>query len=110
MMPTAGHYMAPVIARFQQLHPGVELHVQEQGARAQRQLLLDGKLDMALGLHGAGEAGGAPAGGGPGERTPPPPKTRGGFAPPDGADPGAPVPPGRPAPRAPSFPTPYLAP
>ncbi len=54
IMPTAGHYMAPVIARFQQLHPGVELHVQEQGARAQRQLLLDGKLDMALGLHGAG--------------------------------------------------------
>jgi len=43
IMPTAGHYMAPVIARFQQLHPGVELHVQEQGARAQRQLLLDGK-------------------------------------------------------------------
>ena len=33
IMPTAGHYMAPVIARFQQLHPGVELHVQEQGAR-----------------------------------------------------------------------------
>ena len=53
IMPTAGHYMAPVIARFQQLHPGVELHVQEQGARAQRQLLLDGKLDMALGLFSA---------------------------------------------------------
>ncbi|MET1537481.1 LysR family transcriptional regulator substrate-binding protein, partial [Burkholderia sola] len=62
IMPTAGHYMAPVIARFQQLHPGVELHVQEQGARAQRQLLLDGKLDMALGLHGVGEAGGDLAG------------------------------------------------
>lgn len=50
IMPTAGHYMAPVIARFQQRHPGVRLTVQESGARAQRQLVLDGKLDMALGL------------------------------------------------------------
>lgn len=50
IMPTAGHYMAPVIARFQALHPGVELLVDEQGARAQRQRVLDGELDMALGL------------------------------------------------------------
>lgn len=62
IMPTAGHYMAPVIARFQQQHPGVHLHVQEQGARAQRQLLLDGRLDMALGLHGTGQEGGDPSG------------------------------------------------
>lgn len=50
IMPTAGHYMAPVIALFQQRHPGVRLHVDEQGARAQRQRLLAGTLDMALGL------------------------------------------------------------
>ncbi len=50
IMPTAGHYMAPVIALFQQRHPGVELHVDEQGASAQRQALLEGKLDMTLGL------------------------------------------------------------
>jgi DNA-binding transcriptional LysR family regulator len=55
--PTAGHYKPPLIARCQQLHPGVELHVQEQGARAQRQLLLDGKLDMALGLRGTAQDG-----------------------------------------------------
>ena len=50
VMPTAGHYMAPVIALFRQRYPGVALQVNEQGARAQRQLLLEGKLDMALGL------------------------------------------------------------
>ncbi|QIL82784.1 LysR family transcriptional regulator [Diaphorobacter sp. HDW4A] len=50
IMPTAGHYMAPVIALFQQRHPGVVLQVDEQGASAQRQALLDGKLDMTLGL------------------------------------------------------------
>ena len=50
IMPTAGHYMAPVIALFQERHPGVTLHVQESGARVQRQLVLEGKLDMALGL------------------------------------------------------------
>ena len=50
IMPTAGHYMAPVIALFQQRHPGVRLNVDEQGARAQRQRLQDGSLDMALGL------------------------------------------------------------
>ena len=50
IMPTAGHYMAPVIALFQKRHPGVTLQVDEQGARAQRQALLDGKLDMTLGL------------------------------------------------------------
>jgi len=33
IMPTAGHYMAPVIARFQQRFPGVNLQVNEQ-ARA----------------------------------------------------------------------------
>ncbi|MDR0226392.1 MAG: LysR family transcriptional regulator [Burkholderiaceae bacterium] len=62
IMPTAGHYMAPVIALFQQRHPGVELHVQEQGARAQRQLLLDGQLDMALGLRGMDDGPGGDAG------------------------------------------------
>lgn len=50
IMPTAGHYMAPVIARFQSLYPGVHLQVDEQGARAHRQLVQDGKLDMAMGL------------------------------------------------------------
>jgi DNA-binding transcriptional LysR family regulator len=50
IMPTAGHYMAPVIALFQQRYPGVVLHVQESGARVQRQLVLEGKLDMAVGL------------------------------------------------------------
>lgn len=50
IMPTAGHYMAPVIALFQQRYPGVTLNVQESGARMQRQLVLEGKLDMALGL------------------------------------------------------------
>ena len=50
IMPTAGHYMAPVIALFQARHPGVTLNVQESGARVQRQLVLEGKLDMALGL------------------------------------------------------------
>lgn len=50
IMPTAGHYMAPVIALFQQRHPGVRLQVDEQGARVQRQRVLDGTLDMALGL------------------------------------------------------------
>ncbi|MDR3004703.1 MAG: LysR family transcriptional regulator [Acidovorax sp.] len=53
IMPTAGHYMAPVVARFQSLYPGVDLQVNEQGARAQRQLVLEGKLDMALGLFDA---------------------------------------------------------
>ena len=53
IMPTAGHYMAPVIALFQQRYPGVTLNVQESGARAQRQLMLEGKLDMALGLFNA---------------------------------------------------------
>ena len=48
--PTTGQYMAPVIARFQQLYPGVTLHVVEQGGRAQHQSVLDGKLDMALGV------------------------------------------------------------
>ena len=37
IMPTAGHYMAPVIALFQQRYPGVTLNVQESGARMQRQ-------------------------------------------------------------------------
>ena len=46
IMPTAGHYMAPVIALFQQRYPGVTLNVQESGARMQRQLVLEGKLDM----------------------------------------------------------------
>lgn len=91
IMPTAGHYMAPVIARFQQLHPGVELHVQEQGARAQRQLLLDGKLDMALGLHGAGEAGGDLAGEGLEYCTIAHQKTRVAFAAHEVPDPDAPV-------------------
>lgn len=50
IMPTAGHYMAPVIALFQQRYPGVNLEVNEQGARAQYQLIQEGKLDMALGL------------------------------------------------------------
>ena len=50
IMPTAGHYMAPVIALFQARYPGVTLNVQESGARVQRQLVLEGKLDMALGL------------------------------------------------------------
>ena len=50
IMPTAGHYMAPVIALFQQRYPGVNLQVNEQGARAQYQLIQEGKLDMALGL------------------------------------------------------------
>ena len=50
IMPTTGHYMAPVIALFQQRYPGVNLQVNEQGARAQYQLIQDGKLDMALGL------------------------------------------------------------
>lgn len=53
IMPTTGHYMAPVIALFQQRYPGVELQVNEQGARAQHQLIEDGKLDMALGLFSA---------------------------------------------------------
>ena len=53
IMPTTGHYMAPVIALFQQRYPGVELEVNEQGARAQYQLIQDGKLDMALGLFSA---------------------------------------------------------
>ena len=53
IMPTAGHYMAPVIARFEQRYPGVQLQINEQGASAQRQQLLDGKLDMALGLVGS---------------------------------------------------------
>ncbi|HEY4664005.1 MAG TPA: LysR family transcriptional regulator [Comamonas sp.] len=56
IMPTAGHYMAPVIALFQQRYPGVTLHVQESGARAQRQLVHEGKLDMALGLFNAPDA------------------------------------------------------
>lgn len=50
IMPTGGHYMAPVIALFQQRYPGVRLNVQESGARLQRQLVLEGKLDMALSL------------------------------------------------------------
>ena len=50
IMPTAGHYMAPVIALFQQRYPGVNLQVDEQGVRAQYQLIQEGKLDMALGL------------------------------------------------------------
>jgi DNA-binding transcriptional LysR family regulator len=50
IMPTTGHYMAPVIALFQQRYPGVNLQVNEQGARAQYQLIQEGKLDMALGL------------------------------------------------------------
>jgi DNA-binding transcriptional LysR family regulator len=31
IMPTTGHYMAPVIALFQQRYPGVNLQVNEQG-------------------------------------------------------------------------------
>ena len=46
--PTLGHYIAPVIARFQQLYPGVELHVVEQGAHAQHQAVVDGDIDMAM--------------------------------------------------------------
>jgi DNA-binding transcriptional LysR family regulator len=53
IMPTTGHYMAPVIALFQQRYPGVNLQVNEQGARAQYQLIQEGKLDMALGLFAA---------------------------------------------------------
>lgn len=53
IMPTAGHYMAPVIALFQQRHPGVNLLINEHGARAQYQLIQEGKLDMALGLFDA---------------------------------------------------------
>ena len=53
IMPTAGHYMAPVIALFQQRHPGVNLRINEHGARAQYQLIQEGKLDMALGLFDA---------------------------------------------------------
>lgn len=56
IMPTAGHYMAPVVSLFQQRHPGVTLHVDERGASAQRQSLLEGQLDMALGLLDHGEA------------------------------------------------------
>jgi len=48
--PTLGHFMAPVITRFQRLYPGVALHVAEQGAHALRQSVLDGALDMALGV------------------------------------------------------------
>uniref|UniRef100_UPI0033411F51 LysR family transcriptional regulator n=1 Tax=Castellaniella defragrans TaxID=75697 RepID=UPI0033411F51 len=48
--PTLGHYMAPVIAHFQQLHPGVTLKIIEQGAHALHQSVLDGTLDMALGV------------------------------------------------------------
>ena len=55
IMPTAGHYMTPVIARFRKQYPGVDLQVDEQGARAQRQLVLEGKLDMALGLFNAAD-------------------------------------------------------
>ena len=55
IMPTAGHYMAPVIALFQQRHPGVTLQIDEQGASAQRQSLLEGQLDMALGLQSAAD-------------------------------------------------------
>ncbi len=53
IMPTTGHYMAPVIALFQQRYPGVNLQVNEQGARAQYQLIQEGQLDMALGLFSA---------------------------------------------------------
>lgn len=48
--PTLGHYIAPVISRFQQLYPGVELKVDESGARGQRQRVFDGDVDMSLGL------------------------------------------------------------
>lgn len=57
ILPSFGHYMAPVIARYQQRHPGVTLQVDEQGAQAQRQRVLDGTLDMALGLFNGSEAG-----------------------------------------------------
>ena len=53
IMPTAGHYMAPVIARFQQRFPGVNLQVNEQGARAHYQMIQEGQLDLALGLFDA---------------------------------------------------------
>jgi DNA-binding transcriptional LysR family regulator len=59
IMPTTGHYMAPVIALFQQRYPGVNLQVNEQGARAQYQLIQEGKLDMALGLFGPRSGAGA---------------------------------------------------
>ena len=91
IMPTAGHYMAPVIARYQQRYPGVHLQVNEQGARAQRQLVLEGKLDMALGLHGAGEAGGELAGEGLEYCTIAHQKTRVAFAAHEVPDPDAPV-------------------
>ena len=50
VMPTSGHYMAPVIARYQRLHPGVTLKVAELGARGLRQAVLAGEVDMTLGL------------------------------------------------------------
>ena len=50
VMPTSGHYMAPVVARYQRLHPGVTLKVAELGARGLRQAVLAGEVDMTLGL------------------------------------------------------------
>ncbi|AHG64596.1 LysR family transcriptional regulator [Advenella mimigardefordensis] len=48
--PTLGHYMAPVIALFQHQYPGVELQLLEQGAHALHQSILDGDLDMSVGI------------------------------------------------------------
>lgn len=48
--PTLGHYMAPVIAQFQRQYPGVALHLVEQGAHALRQSILEGTLDMSVGV------------------------------------------------------------
>ena len=50
VMPTSGHYMAPVLARFARLHPGVTLQVAELGARGLRQAVIDGEVDMTVGL------------------------------------------------------------
>ena len=48
--PTTGHYMAPIIAQYQQRYPGVQLHLREQGARALEQAVASGEIDLAMGL------------------------------------------------------------
>lgn len=53
--PTIGHYVAPVIALFQRRYPGVELRLDESGARGQRQRVLDGAIDMSMGLLDPGD-------------------------------------------------------
>ena len=48
--PTTGHYMAPIIAQYQQRYPGVQLQLREQGARALEQAVASGEIDLAMGL------------------------------------------------------------